>query len=157
MQEDMRCKVGEVPFLFEQTLPAEQVRQMSPLTLAYLGDAIYEQMIRTYLVMGDEVSADHFHKAGVRFANAKTQAQAVWRMLSPAQAGGEAFLTDEEQAMFRRGKNAKVGTIPKSCKPQEYHLATGFECLMGYLYLSGQRRRCEEIFGQVLHVMEKEV
>lgn len=156
MQEDRNREKEGLPFLFERTRTPEQVRQMSPLTLAYLGDAVYEGMIRTYLVMGEQVSADHFHKAGIRLANAKTQARAVQVMLSSTEAEGGSFLTEEEQAMFRRGKNAKVGTIPRSCKPQEYHLATGFECLIGYLYLSGQRERCEEIFAKVLSVTEKE-
>ncbi|MBO7514808.1 MAG: ribonuclease III [Lachnospiraceae bacterium] len=113
-------------------------RLYAPLSLAYLGDAVYELMIREDLVTKRDLSPQKYHKASVRLANAKTQAKIVTEHPD--------FFTEEEKDILKRGKNAKPGTLPKSCTPQEYHLATGLECLFGYLYLEKRTERLEELF-----------
>jgi len=117
-------------------------RLYAPLSLAYLGDAVYELMIREDLVTKKDLSPQKYHLASVRLANAKTQAKVVTENAD--------FFTDEEKDIIKRGKNAKPGTLPKSCTPQEYHLATGLECLFGYLYLEKRAERLQELFALCL-------
>ena len=112
----------------------------SPLSLAYLGDSVYELLIRSRLVAEGDTQVAKLNERGFKLAMAKTQARLVELL------DGE--FSDEEYRMIQRGKNAKVGNIPKSCTPHEYHLATGFECLLGYLYLDGQHERMREIVNR---------
>lgn len=121
----------------EKIMSPEKARLFSPLVLAYMGDAVYEQIIRESLVLEANMQVNKLNKRGSYLAMAKTQARMV-RLLK-----GE--LTEEEKRMIQRGKNAKVVNIPKSCTPREYHLATGFEALLGFLYLSGQKDRIEAL------------
>ncbi len=109
----------------------------SALSLAYLGDSVYELLIRTRLLKEGDTQVAKLNERGFKLAMAKTQARLVELL------DGE--LSDDEQRMIQRGKNAKVGNIPKSCTPHEYHLATGFECLLGYLYLDRQHERIRNI------------
>ena len=111
--------------------------QYSPLALAYLGDCVYEIFIRTKLVGKANMQVNKLNKNGSNLAMAVTQAAMVDAL--------EDFLSDEEKLYIQRGKNAKVGGIPKSCTAREYHKATGFETLMGYLFLSRRDERIEEI------------
>lgn len=119
----------------------------SPLSLAYLGDSVYELMIRTRLLKEGDTQVAKLNERGFKLAMAKTQARLVELL--------EGELSDEEHKLIQRGKNAKVGTIPKSCTPQEYHLATGFECLIGYLYLDGQHERIKAIVEKGWELLDK--
>ncbi|MDD6812262.1 MAG: ribonuclease III domain-containing protein [Lachnospiraceae bacterium] len=109
------------------------IRTYSPLTLAYIGDAIYDLVIRTVVVERGNQSAKGLHKMTVRYVNAKMQAKMIEAL--------EEILTDEEVAVYHRGRNAKSYTSAKNASIIEYRMATGFEALMGYLYLKGDTAR----------------
>ncbi len=109
------------------------VRALSPLTLAYIGDAVYELIIRTSLVLTEERTVDKFHKKCSQIVNASAQKDLIMKLLPE--------LTDEEQGVFKRGRNAKSYSIPKNANPTDYRNATGFEALCGYLYLTGKTER----------------
>ncbi len=109
------------------------VRSYSPLPLAYIGDAVYEVIIRTVVVERANRAANELHKRTVRYVQAGTQAAMIEALLEE--------LTEDEAAVYKRGKNAKSYTVPKNASIQDYRKATGFEALVGYLYLTGQTER----------------
>ncbi|MBR5248179.1 MAG: ribonuclease III [Lachnospiraceae bacterium] len=109
------------------------VRSYSPLPLAYIGDAVYEVVIRTVVVKRANRAANELHKRTVRYVQAGTQAAMIEALLEE--------LTEDEAAVYKRGKNAKSYTVPKNASIQDYRKATGFEALVGYLYLTGQTER----------------
>ena len=109
------------------------IRTYSPLTLAYIGDAIYDLVIRTIVVERGNRSANNLHKKTVTYVNARVQA----RMIDAR----EEELTEEEKAVYHRGRNAKSYTAAKNASVIEYRKATGLEALCGYLYLQGQQAR----------------
>ena len=106
-------------------------RQLSPLNLAFIGDCVYEMQVRCHLVALANRPVNDLHR--------EAQTAAFARM--------EPLLTEEELAVFKRGRNAKTGHQPKSATVGEYHCATGVEALFGYLYLTGQTERIEELFA----------
>jgi ribonuclease-3 family protein len=103
-------------------------KSYSPLVLAYVGDCIYEMIIRTVLVHKRDSQVQKLHKEATWFVKAATQAMIIEKLMP--------LLTEEEQDVYRRGKNAKSHTAPKNADLGDYHKATGFEALAGYLYLS---------------------
>ena len=109
------------------------LRTYSPLTLAYIGDAIYDLVIRTIVVERGNKSANNLHKKAVTYVNARVQARMIDAL--------ESELTEEETAVYHRGRNAKSYTAAKNASVIEYRKATGFEALIGYLYLQGQQER----------------
>lgn len=109
------------------------IRTYSPLTLAYIGDAIYDLVIRTIVVERGNRSADKLHKKTVAYVNARVQAKMIEAL--------EGELTEEEAAVYHRGRNAKSYTTAKNASVIEYRKATGLEALCGYLYLQGQQER----------------
>ena len=109
------------------------VRAYSPLTLAYIGDAVYDVVIRTVIVERANRAANELHKRTVRYVQAGTQA-------AMAEALAEE-LTEDEMAVYKRGRNAKSYTSAKNASIQDYRKATGFEALVGFLYLTGQTQR----------------
>ncbi len=111
----------------------QDVRSYSPLTLAYMGDAIYELVIRTVVVARANRSANDLHKKTVKYVKAEAQAQMIVALLPE--------LDEEEEAVYRRGRNAKSYTTAKNASTADYRKATGFEALMGYLYLLNRRER----------------
>ncbi len=111
----------------------QDVRAYSPLTLAYIGDGIYELVIRSVVVERANRSANDLHKKTVRYVKAETQA-AIIQALSEE-------LTADEEAVYKRGRNAKSYTTAKNASTGDYRKATGFEALIGYLYLTGQTDR----------------
>lgn len=111
--------------------------QYSPLVLAYIGDAVYEIMIRTKVVNEGNIQVNKLHKHSSGLVNAGTQA----RLLGEIR--GE--LTEEEEAVYRRGRNAKSGSTAKNATIKEYRMATGFEALIGYLYLTERFDRLTEL------------
>lgn len=118
----------------------------SPLTLAYLGDAVYELIIRTLLVEDRARTVKLLHNSSSHLVNAASQAALMLAI--------EEALTEEEHAVYKRGRNAKPHSYAKNAKPQDYRIATGFEALIGYLYLSGQMERCLVLVRQGLPVIE---
>ncbi|MCM1268759.1 MAG: ribonuclease III [Bacteroidales bacterium] len=109
------------------------IRTYSPLTLAYIGDAIYDLVIRTIVVERGNTSANNLHKKAVRYVNAKAQAQMIEALREE--------LSEEERTIYKRGRNAKSYTTAKNASVIDYRRATGFEALCGYLYLTGQQER----------------
>jgi len=116
----------------------------SPLVLAYIGDAVYELLIRTKVVSHGSVQVNKMHKKSASLVNAGTQAALVRVLLEE--------LSEEELAVYKRGRNAKSGTMAKHATMADYRTATGFEALMGYLYLAG---RHERMIGLVRLGLEK--
>ena len=115
----------------------KDIREYSPLVLAYLGDAVYEVFIRTLVVSKNDVSVCKLHKHSTSYVKAKAQSDIIHRIIER--------LTQEEQDIVRRGRNAKSATIPKNADVTEYKYATGLESLLGYLYLKKDYQRLAEI------------
>ena len=111
----------------------QDVRAYSPLTLAYIGDAIYDLVIRSVVVERANRSANDLHKKTVRYVKAETQSAMIMALLEE--------LTEEELAVYKRGRNAKSHTMAKNASMSAYRKATGFEALMGYLYLMEETDR----------------
>lgn len=118
------------------------VRTLSPLVLAYVGDSVYEVYIRTMLISKSNKKVNDYHKQSITFVKAKAQAKFLETIYES--------LSDEEQNVIRRGKNAKSNTIPKNCTLHDYRQATAFEALIGYLYLKKENARLFEIFNLAL-------
>ena len=118
----------------------------SPLTLAYLGDAVFEIIIRTLVVEDCHRTVKALHKQSSRLVNATAQAALMSHI--------EDCLTDEEMTVFKRGRNAKSHSVAKNAGVQDYRIATGFEALLGYLYLSGKLERCLELVRLGLPVIQ---
>lgn len=117
-----------------------QPRQLSPLNLAFIGDCIYEILVREALVCEANRPVNELHRESVKYVSAKAQTEAYAKIKD--------MLTEEETAQFKRGRNAKVGHSPKSATDAEYHTATGIEALFGYLYLSGKTERIKQLLPQ---------
>lgn len=111
----------------------QDVRAYSPLTLAYMGDAIYDLIIRSVIVERANRSANDLHKKAIRYVKAETQAKMIQAL--------QEELTEDEEAVYKRGRNAKSYTTAKNATMSDYRKATGFEALMGFLYLTGQTDR----------------
>lgn len=122
-------------------------REMSALTLAFIGDAVYELLVRRHILSLGEGRVGELHRKKVELANAGFQSGAMDGLLP--------LLSDEEQSVYRRGRNAHPGHTPKNKSEAEYHRATGFEALFGYLYLAGRSERVEELFSLALELSEK--
>lgn len=118
-----------------------QPRQLSPLNLAFIGDCIYEILVREALVCEANRPVNELHRESVKYMSAKAQTEAYAKIKD--------MLTEEETAQFKRGRNAKVGHSPKSATDAEYHTATGIEALFGYLYLSGKTERIKQLFAAI--------
>ncbi len=125
------------------------VRTYSPLALAYIGDSIYDVIIRTVLVERGNQSVNRLHKAAIRFVNAGTQA----RMIEALQEE----LTEEEQSVYRRGRNAKTCSTAKNASVTDYRKATGMEALLGYLYLQERMGRAIELVKMGIGHLEMEI
>ena len=124
-------------FMEKFGLVEQDLRSYSPLTLAYIGDAIFELVVRTVLVERKNTQAEKLHKAATKIVKAETQALLIEAVKDD--------LTEEELAVYKRGRNAKAVTRAKNATMSEYRRATGFEALMGYLYLKGDMERMIEL------------
>jgi len=109
--------------------------------LAYIGDAVYELLVRSHLIEKHDMNVNDLHKNAIRFVKAEAQAVA-FRYI-------ENDLTEEELRFVKRGRNAKSVTVPKNAKLADYKYATGLEALFGYLYMSNQSTRIEELFEKI--------
>lgn len=112
-------------------------KQCAPLVLAYIGDCIYDLYVRTLLLHHSDATAHGLHMQASKLVCAKAQAGA-YRKIEP-------LLSPEEEAVFRRGRNAHMGTIPKNMSIADYRAASGFEALLGYLFLCDQNDRIDEL------------
>ena len=115
------------------SIQAQDAKQYSPLTLAYIGDAIYEVIVRTVLVEKGNAPVNTLHKRASKLVKAEAQKDAFFRI--------KELLSEEEMAVFKRGRNAKSYTSAKNATIGDYRIATGYEALYGYWYLSGQTER----------------
>lgn len=115
----------------------EEINQLSPLVWAYVGDAIYELYIRTYLVDTTKLNPHKLHIEAINYVKASAQANFLNKFYEQ--------LTDEEKDIVRRGRNAESHHLPKNSTVEEYRYSTAFEALIGYLYLTKQDQRLEEI------------
>lgn len=116
----------------------QEVNEMSMLALAHIGDAVYELLTRTMLCSSGHTKVTDLHKLTVAVVNAPAQAQAAERVLPS--------LTPEETAVYKRGRNTKVNSVPQKADISQYHAATGLEALFGWLYLQGKTERIGELY-----------
>ena len=122
----------------ELSVPAEQLLQTSELALAHVGDAVFELLVRTRLCLSGVSTNQKLHKQSVEQVTAPAQAAFVGRILPK--------LSEEETAVYKRGRNAHSHPAPKSASPGQYARATGLETLFGWLWLTGQKKRLSELF-----------
>lgn len=121
--------------------PEIDLREQSPIALAFVGDGILEALVRARLVERTRLAPNRLHAAAVHFVCAKSQCAALEQL--------EPLLTEEEQNVVRRGKNATKATVAKHATPREYRASTALEALFGWLYLQNRKDRLEELFELV--------
>ena len=124
--------------LFGESMPESKARMYSPLTLAFLGDAVYSLLVRQMLSVEENKPTGKLHKQSIKYVNAAFQAQMIRELLP--------ILSENEEAVFKRGRNAHSSHSPKNQDAADYRYATGLEALYGYLYLCGETHRIDEIF-----------
>lgn len=120
----------------------DEIRAVSSLGLAHLGDGVFELMVRSWLVLHGKATSRGLHKATVHFVAAPAQAAMAKKL--------EGVLTEEEQDVFRRGRNSHTAAIPKGASVAQYHTATALEALFGWLYLRGETDRLNELFTRMM-------
>lgn len=123
-------------------LPPDQIRGISSIGLAHMGDAVYELLVRTWLCAHGKATGKGLHRATVALVCAPKQAELAQRILP--------LLTEEEQAVFRRGRNANIHSIPAHASRAQYQQATALEALLGWLHLSGRHDRVEQLFAVMM-------
>ncbi len=125
-----------------EKLEVKEARQLSPLQLAYVGDAVYELFIRHFIISKQNVPVNQLHIESIKYVKAKAQKDTLFKI--------KERLTEEEWNTVKRGRNAKSGSIPKNADVQDYKYATGFETLIGFLYLLKRYDRIVEVFEMIL-------
>jgi ribonuclease-3 family protein len=124
-----------------------EAAKVNTTALAYMGDAVYEVYVRRFVLERDSINVDKQNKLAVRFVRAEGQALAIKKMFD--------MLTEKEQLLVKRARNKKISSKPQNADPVTYKLATAFEALVGFLYLSGDTKRLEEIINQALELIDK--
>ena len=122
--------------------------QMSPLSLAYIGDAVYEMYVRSYIMKDVNMPVSKLHKAATRYVKATAQANIIKNISDN--------FSDEEMSVYKRGRNAHSYTSAKNADIVDYRMATGLEALIGYLYIKKETRRLEEIIEMCIDVINAE-
>lgn len=130
---------------FHLQLDNERINQVSTLGLAHIGDGVFELMVRSWLVVHGKLTNKGLHRATIHYVSAQAQARRVERI--------RPLFTEEEEAVFRRGRNSNPHTVSRAATREEYQAATALEALFGYLYLKGEITRLDELFEKL---MEKE-
>ena len=130
---------------FKPDMTALDANKLSMLALAHVGDAVYELLTRTMLCTRANSSVAQLHKQTVSYVNAPAQARAAEAILP--------LLTEAEHAVYKRGRNAKVNSVPQHADVAQYHAATGLETLFGWLYLLGRTQRLRELFSKITEVL----
>lgn len=136
----------------EESIKMDKIKliTMSPLVLAYLGDTVYESYIREHLIRQNiNRKVNNLHKLAIQYSKAKAQATIIHEL--------EDELTEEEMKIFKRGRNQKSHTAPKNADIIDYKYATGFEALIGYLYLSEDKERLEYIVKKGIEIIERDI
>ena len=121
--------------------------QYNGLTLAYIGDAVYELKIREYLLSLGETTVNEMHSNAIKYTSAKSQAAIINHMMP--------FFTNEEEEIFKRGRNSGGTHKPKNASLSDYHKATGFEAVIGYLYLIKNNERIDELIEKSIHFLNQ--
>ena len=127
---------------FDIHLDDGQIQAISSIGLAHLGDAVYELLVRSWLCAHGKATGKGLHRAAVELVRATAQAGRAEKILP--------LLTQEETAVYKRGRNAHVHTIPRSASRSDYLKATALECLLGWLYLRGERGRINQLFAAMM-------
>lgn len=123
-------------------MSAAEVNAISMLGLAHIGDGVYELLTRTMLCKQGHSAAAKLHRLTVSYVNAPAQAAAAKKIVP--------LLTAQELAVYKRGRNAKVNSVPQKATEGEYHAATGLEALFGWLYLQGETQRIDSLFAAIM-------
>lgn len=123
------------------------IKTYSPLALAYIGDSVYDLLIRSLIVSKGNMAVQKYHKKASSMVNAHAQATIITAL--------EPELTPEELAVFKRGKNSKPGTTAKNASVKEYMIATGMEAVLGYLYLTNQHTRLIDLVKRGIEILEE--
>ena len=123
------------------------IRTYSPLALAYIGDCVFDMLIRSIVVSKGNMAVQKYHKKVSALVNAHAQAEMITAL--------EPELTEEEQMIYKRGRNSKPATMAKNASAKEYKTATGMEALLGYLYLTDQHTRLIDIVKRSLEIWEE--
>ena len=126
----------------------EQLRKMNTTTLAYLGDAVFEVIVREKIVTEKPGDVGRAHHTAVRYVSAGGQAKAAKAMIA------EGFLNEEELAIYKKARNHRAMSRPQHADPKEYKIATGFEALLGWLYLSDERERLRDIAAEAVRIVD---
>lgn len=126
-----------------ESLTREDVLMLSPLQLAYIGDAVYELLVRTY-ILERGLNANELHKEAIRYVKAKSQSETIHNIFES--------LSEDEKRYVKKGRNAKSNTSPKHADIVDYRYATGLECLFGYLFLNDKDERIKEIFNEIIEL-----
>ena len=125
-----------------------EIGKMNTTTLAYLGDAVFEVIVREKIVREKPGDVNRSHHTAVRYVSAAGQASAARVMIA------EGFLSDEETAIYKKARNHRSMSRPQHADPREYKIATGFEALLGFLYLSDERERLREIAAEAVRIVD---
>lgn len=133
--------------LFE-TKPEVDIHEMSPVALAFVGDAVLELLVRARLVGSTRLQPNRLHTVATHYVSAHAQCREL-EILEP-------LLTEAEAGVLRRGKNASKASVAKHATVQEYRASTGLECLLGWLYLRGENDRIQQLFDAVWAEYEPE-
>ena len=126
--------------------PVEDPRQISALNLAYVGDTVYDLYVRAYLIHTHPETVHNLHLLSAKMVCAQGQARAFFAL--------EGELTAEELAIYRRGRNAHSGTVPKNANVADYRVATGLETLLGHLWVLGREERIDQLMAIAVQVNE---
>lgn len=118
------------------------LKNISPLTYAFVGDSVYELLVRDYVVSLGNAPLKKLNSTKVEYVRCEFQAAAVSKLLP--------YFTEDENNVFLRGRNAHVGHVPKNSTTADYHLATALECVFGYLYLKSDTERIQELFSKII-------
>lgn len=122
-----------------------ELNALSVLSLAHVGDAVYELLVRTRLAEGGKGRVVDLHRAAVSIVRAPAQAKAAEVMLP--------LLTEEERAVYKRGRNSHVNSVPHAASKAEYHAATALEAVFGWLHLAGEGERVRELFAAIAEAL----
>lgn len=125
----------------------QNISMYSPAQLAYAGDAVYELLVRSYIINSHDTNVNKMHRLSVKFVKANAQAFLIKKL--------DELLTEEEKRIVKRGRNAKVTSSPKNAELMDYRYATGFEALFGYLYLNNELDRLMELFNKSIEILNE--
>lgn len=133
--------------IFQEKLSDIEAKQLNPLVLAFIGDAVYEVFVRNHLLLKNRnLKVNDLHKYVVEFVKAKAQSN-IMKFI-------EHELTEDEVYIYKRGRNCKSATVPKNANVTDYRIATGFEAVIGYLHLTGREDRLNYIYSMIIELSE---